>query len=489
MKLFQEDFPKIKLNTDGKLFHADITFRWFKNVFSVMLFFLVAVECVVVILINQSLYNGVEQYLDRRCETNVKTFSKLFIENQYDIYASASAFIGDLSDMDIRLEIYDSEGRNFLSTDGYSSLKTVNVEKADGIKRIERSSDIGERIMTMTVPLSDENGNVLGAIKYIISLENVYRVQMTYIILSLVAIAIVAVLVLLSGQYFIQSIVRPVETITNSAQLIAKGDFSIRTQKKYDDEIGKLSDAINNMAQELSKIDQLKNEFISSISHELRTPLTAIRGWNETIGLCDPETDNETIQKGLSVIDAETDRLGRMIEELLDYSKIQSGRFTLSKSKINLFTLLVDTLDIYSQKAAASGVDIEYDMPAYEPNITGDANRIKQVYINILDNAVKHSSTGGKIEIKMIKGQASYTIVFRDHGSGIKKEELPFIKGRFYKGSSTKPGSGLGLSICDEIINLHGGSLDIDSAEGDGTTVAITLPITTKEKSEPQKDE
>ena len=102
----------------------------------------------------------------------------------------------------------------------------------------------------------------------------------------------------MSGQYFIQSIVKPVNTIIDSAQKIAKGDFSIRTQKKYDDEIGKLSDAINNMAQELSKIDMLKNEFISSVSHELRTPLTAIRGWNETISTCDPETDGEVIKKG-----------------------------------------------------------------------------------------------------------------------------------------------------------------------------------------------
>ena len=185
--------------------------------------------------------------------------------------------------------------------------------------------------MIMNVPLRNSGGSVCGSIKYIVSLENVFRLQVIYTIASLAAVIFVAFLVFLSGQYFIQSIVKPVNTIIDSAQLIAKGDFSIRTQKKYDDEIGKLSDAINNMAQELSKIDTLKNEFISSVSHELRTPLTAIRGWNETIGMCDPETDGEVIKKGLSVIDAETDRLGKMIEELLDYSKIQSGRFTISK--------------------------------------------------------------------------------------------------------------------------------------------------------------
>lgn len=463
-----------------KFFHADITFRWFRSVFSFVLFFLIAVELVILFFVNDSLYSNVETYLDRRNETNTKTFSSLIVENQNDIYNAANSFMNSMSDLEnIRFEIYDLSGRNFLSSDGFTSLASFDISEANGKKTVTNDPVTGERLMIMNVPLRNSGGSVCGAIRYIVSLENVFRLQVIYTVASVVAIILVACLVFLSGQYFVQSIVKPVNTIIRSAQLIAKGDFSIRTQKKYDDEIGKLSDAINNMAQELSKIDTLKNEFISSVSHELRTPLTAIRGWNETISMCDPETEGDIIKKGLSVIDAETDRLGRMIEELLDYSKIQSGRFTISKSKVNLFTLVRETLDIYSQKATSAGIGIKYDTPAFEPVITGDPNRLKQVFINVLDNAVKHSPKDSTVEIHMLRTATTYSVIFKDHGSGIKKEELPFIKGRFYKGSSTKPGSGLGLSICDEIVNLHGGTLDIDSEQGEGTTVAITLPVAT----------
>jgi signal transduction histidine kinase len=465
-----------------KLFHADITSRWFRSVFSFVLLLLAAVELVILFFINSSLYSNVETYLDRRNEMNAGLFGTLIKENQNDIYKAANSFMNSVrDDGNVRFEIYDKDGRNILSSDGFTSRTLYDVSQANGEKTIIGDENTGEHLMILSSPLRNSGGSVCGAIKYTLSLENVIRLQTIYTVVSLAAVIFVAFLVFLSGQYFIQSIVKPVNTIIDSAQKIAKGDFSIRTQKKYDDEIGKLSDAINNMAQELSKIDMLKNEFISSVSHELRTPLTAIRGWNETISTCDPETDEEVIKKGLSVIDAETDRLGRMIEELLDYSKIQSGRFTISKSKINLFSLLLDTLDIYSQKATSAGISIRYDTPAFEPVVQGDPNRIKQVFINVLDNAVKHSPKNSTVEIYLLKGPGTYSVIFKDHGSGIKKEELPFIKDRFYKGSSTKPGSGLGLSICDEIINLHGGTLDIDSAEAEGTTVAITLPVTITE--------
>ncbi len=446
--------------------------------FSFILIFLAIVEIVILFLVNNSFYSSVETYLNRRSETNTKAFSSLIVEHQNDLYNAAGEFMNYIGDSNnIRFEIYDIDGKNLLSSDGFTSTAIFDVKQANGENVITNDPLTGERLMILSVPLRNSGGSVCGAIRYIVSLENVFRLQVIYTVISLIGVISVALLVFISGQYFIQSIVKPVNTIIGSAQLIAKGDFSIRTQKKYDDEIGKLSDAINNMAQELSKIDTLKNEFISSVSHELRTPLTAIRGWNETIGMCDPETDGDVIKKGLSVIDAETDRLARMIEELLDYSKIQSGRFTISRSKVNLFTLMRETLDIYSQKASSAGIEIKYDTPAFEPIVTGDPNRLKQVFINILDNAVKHSPKGSAVEIYLLKGTVCYTVIFRDRGSGIKKEELPFIKGRFYKGSSTKPGSGLGLSICDEIINLHGGTLDIDSIEGEGTTVSVSLPF------------
>lgn len=456
----------------------DITFRWFRNVFSFMLVFLVLVECIFIFSVTSTMYDSVTSYLERRNEINIKNFKSIIATGQYRIYEVSSEFMSGMTGIEnIYVEIFDTEGHLIISSDGCTAAdldRKFLKGKEDSV--VINKSVNGQRLMTMTSELKDDVGFDYGTIRYSVSLDKVNRKTAMYIVFSVLAIILVAALVFVSGQYFIQSIVKPVNGIIESAEMIAKGNFNIRLNKKYDDEIGKLSDAINNMAQELSKIDQLKNDFISSISHELRTPLTAIRGWNETISMCDPETDTDMINKGLSIIDSETKRLSTMVEELLDYSKIQSGRFAITKSRINLYNLACSVRDMYTQRSEQTGIDLILSDQPFDMMISGDSNRLKQVYINIIDNAFKHSTEGNSIEIYFTESEGYITTNIKDHGRGIKKEELPYIKEKFFKGSSTKPGSGLGLAICNEIVGLHGGTLDIDSIEFEGTTVSITLP-------------
>ena len=260
----------------------------------------------------------------------------------------------------------------------------------------------------------------------------------------------------LSGLYFVKSIVIPVRQIGATARQFATGDFSRRIQKKNDDELGELCDIINSMADELSNTEAVKNEFISSVSHELRTPLTAIKGWSETLnGIDDPEM----IKKGMRVITNETERLSQMVEELLDFSRIQNGRFTLMKSTMDILAELGEAVLIYQERAYHEQINIIYYEPDMLPFVYGDKNRLRQVFINIIDNAIKYSDPGDTVTIDAFEEDNMVVITITDTGCGISEADLPKVKSKFYKANHSRRGSGIGLAVADEIINMHGGIL------------------------------
>ena len=278
------------------------------------------------------------------------------------------------------------------------------------------------------------------------------------------------VLVLIIGLYFVKSIISPIRKMVGSAKKLAKGDFSEHIDYDREDEIGELCKSFNYMADELANSEKIKNDFISSVSHELRTPLTAIKGWSETI----LEMRNaETLIKGMRVITTETERLSSMVEELLDFSRIQNNRLMLQKDNIDILAELADAVLIYTERAAKNGIVINYHEPEGVAMIFGDKNRLRQVFLNIIDNAVKYSGNGGAVEIKI-----------SDSGCGISEEDLPKVKNRFYKANNTVRGSGIGLAVADELVSLHSGKLEIESKLGEGTTVTITLPTIQKKAEE-----
>jgi len=224
----------------------------------------------------------------------------------------------------------------------------------------------------------------------------------------------------------------------------------------------------------------MQTEFISSVSHELRTPLTAINGWGETL---EEEQDPEQLRRGMGIITKEARRLTNMVEELLEFSKMQDGRFTLRVEDMDLQAELEDAIYTYRQLFRQDGIDLTYDDGGemYENPIIGDPERIKQVLCNLLDNAAKHGGSGKRIHVTMRRKEDDYVVQIRDFGPGIPEAELPFVKQKFYKGSSKARGSGIGLAVCDEILSRHGGALQIDNAEGGGTVVSVILPVKTEE--------
>ena len=231
------------------------------------------------------------------------------------------------------------------------------------------------------------------------------------------------------------------------------------------------------MSLQINQNEKMQTEFISSLSHELRTPLTAINGWSETI-LSGGGIDEGT-RRGVKIIHKETQRLTEMVLELLDFTRIQDGRMTLNMELCDIRAEFEDTVFMYGSRLSQDGITLDYlENDGDIPEISCDPKRLRQVFLNILDNAAKHGGEGNRIEAAMDFENEEVVVRIRDYGSGIPEDELPLVKKKFYKGSSKARGSGIGLAVCDEIVTMHGGSITLENAEGGGTLVTVRIPAT-----------
>ncbi len=332
----------------------------------------------------------------------------------------------------------------------------------------------GERVLSYTAIIPVAN-STYHAVRYMVSTEKLDEALLAIYFFLAGGIVVILVLLLISNYYFIRSIVYPVKELTQVARGFAAGDLDARIVKHTDDEIGQLCDVLNFMADEMQKTEQMQNEFISSVSHELRTPLTAIRGWGETLAATGPD-DEQMRQNGMQVILKETERLSVMVEELLDFSRIQNGKLALSMEKMDLLAELEDAVLIYTERARRDGKKLYANAPEELPFIFGDRNRIKQVFINIIDNGLKYSDPGGVVTVD-VKTRGEVVIVrITDTGCGIEAKDMPRIKEKFFKANVTRRGSGIGLAVADELVMLHHGHLVVESEASVGTTVTISLP-------------
>ncbi|MBE6861966.1 MAG: HAMP domain-containing histidine kinase [Ruminococcus sp.] len=463
-----------------------ITKRWIFNNLGVLCLALVVIEMAFIYSVQNYYYSSAKQYLISKI--NAVT-SVLSIHSQ-DTSANFSAEIRNLLETfnekdKIELMAINSKGRVVLTSSGFSPDETVlmpdyeeAVETGEGYYVGKMPS--GEKIMAVSVPISSLNSEY-SSVRMVTSLAEIDNTVEGYIFAVTAICFAILLIIIVTGLFFAGSIVKPIRQISTIARKFAMGDFSVRIQNNSDDEIGELCTAINHMADELSNAEAMKNEFISSVSHELRTPLTAIKGWAETLML-DSDGNPDTMRKGVGVIVNETGRLSQMVEELLDFSRMQSGHFTLQSANMDILAELGDAVLIYSDKARRENISIIYNEPEMLPFVFGDKNRIRQVFINIIDNAVKYSSPGDTVTITAEQSGGNVKISVADTGCGIKESDLSKVKTKFYKANHTRRGSGIGLAVADEIISMHGGTLDIKSREGAGTTVIITLPA--KKKSD-----
>ena len=469
-----------------------ITKRWMLNTLSVILTIIISIVVCLIFLVTYLFQSSVEQSLSNASSELSLVFSGYTSDSSTSFASSARDYVENFKKKEqMEVMVINSTGRVVMTSTGFipsDDTKLTDFDQAkengDGFAFWNGKLSSGESAMSVTRIISNDSGTVVGAIRYIVSMDPVNNSIMLVSGLIIALGLVIISLVIISGLTFIRSIVKPIRNLSLIAAQIAHGDFSAseKIEHKYDDEIGDLCDAVSDMAKDLQTTEQMKNDFISRVSHELRTPLTAIKGWAETMQLSERgKLDRKTFDKGMGVIIKESTRLTSIVEELLDFSRIQSGRMVLMNEKLDILAEFDETIYMLKERAVKEGKHLLYDEPeAVYPPVYGDRNRLKQVFLNVIDNALKYTPKGGVVAAQVIYSKDEpdiIKIVITDTGCGISAEDLPKVKEKFYKANQTVRGSGIGLAVADEIMNLHNGSLDIESGEGVGTTVTLTFPV------------
>ncbi|MGG0822452.1 HAMP domain-containing sensor histidine kinase [Paenibacillus turicensis] len=415
-----------------------------------------------------------------RLANDYENYFKAYAENDPNYFTEMLRF---LAIPNTELTILNRKGEVRASSTQFQSDKPIQTSDVTGAlsgnlgsKWIGRQSGTGELVMAVSTPLRLK-GEDRYIIRYVTSLELVNKRLLNLTFISIGICGAVLALVTLFSVGLANSIVKPINNIRAVSAEMARGKFDTRIKGDYKYELGELATTLNYMAEEIVRSNQIKDDFISSISHELRTPLTGIKGWSETLtsGGFDPE---ET-KIGMGIIAKETDRLIGLVEEILDFSKLQQNEMKLVVGEVNMKELLQETMLNVWAKAEKKQIQLKLDNQSEKPVLAiGDGNRLKQVFLNIVDNAVKFSNENSWIDIVMsIRNESEVLVEVRDSGLGISEEHLKKVKDRFFQVNHQGGGTGLGLAITQQIIDLHHGTMNIASELGVGTTVSVTLPL------------
>ena len=457
--------------------------RWLLNTVGVI--FALGMVCVLAVTASFAAYyySNMESDMRFRARTTTEFFADYINQNYTEYYQSCMTYAKTFEDRNnIELQFINNRGKLVASSYGEwagQSPTTTEIAEAMTTRDIRpymgRDPATGERIMAVSSPMIYSNGEVIGVLRYVTSTKLVDQQIFLVALICFAVLLVVLTIVVTTSNYFIHSVMTPVAEITEKAKRISGGSYGIQIQTRYADEIGDLAETINELSSKISQNEKMQTEFISQLSHELRTPLTVITGWSETL-LMDENMDSDTRQ-GMTIISREAKRLTEMVVELLDFTRMQDGRMTLNVEPTDIRSEFEDTVFMYGSRLAQEGIELEYlDSDDDIPEIPCDPKRLRQVWLNVLDNAAKHGGEGGRIEASMSDESGMVVVRIRDYGPGIPEDEIPLVKKKFYKGSSKARGTGIGLAVCDEIVEMHGGTLTLENAEGGGTLVTIALP-------------
>lgn len=460
--------------------------RWLRNTLSIVLALVLLCVTALSITVAAYYYSSMQAGMEAKARTSTSFFETYIGKSYNEYYQSCAKFAQTFEAKDImELQFINTNYRIVASSYGQLSAKTAatsDITEAIETKQISsftgENPATGERIMAVSSPLIYSNGEVIGVLRYVTSLSRVDHQIMIFTLIIVLVGMLILLIVYISGRYYLKSILVPVSEITATAKRIASGGYGVQIQRQFDDEIGELADTINDMSNKISQSEKMQSEFISSVSHELRTPLTAISGWSETLLSAGGSVDSTEARRGLNIILRESRRLTGMVEELLEFTRMQDGRFTLNVTLSDIRAEFEDTVFMYGSRLKQENIELVYLENAEEiPEIPCDPSRMRQVFLNILDNAAKHGGEGGKITAEMCLEGDFVVVRIRDFGPGIPEEELPLVKKKFYKGTSKARGSGIGLAVCEEIVSMHNGTLELSNADGGGTLVTISLPV------------
>lgn len=425
-------------------------------------------------------YSGTAEILKNHAENSAQ-FSKRYMElSPYTIRDQVQDIQTNFSLPQAETQVISTDGKMLSSSEGFISHGKLDFpDIQDAFRKGEgtwmgTNPETDEHVLAVSVPL-ESDGKTVALLRFVSSLEPLDDNFKT-ILATLIGIGLsILLMVFVISTFFSRMITDPVVELTSASQKLAKGDLEARMTGTYKDEFHTLSQSFNDMGQELLKTEKLKNEFISSVSHELRTPLTSIKGWGETL-LTGDMKDEEEMKTGLHIITNETDRLIAMVEELLDFSRYAKGTFEISPHPFPFHRLVQEVVLQLDKKRLAKEMDIVLENG--EPiKLEADEHRIRQVILNLLDNAIKYSAPGSTITIRYHRDHGNLVFEVEDEGVGIEKNHLQQVLTLFYKENEKSEGVGLGLAISKQIIELHGGQLYVRSEKNVGTVAGFTLPL------------
>lgn len=455
-----------------------------RNNFTILTLLVVLVTDIFLILgIKEFYYKAVESQLVNRLEISMDYYYKNYADRSLESLVSDEF---DLLFLDVpsEIQILNKDGVILMDNIGVTDKNPINTSDIRDANTKNYGTWIGknnirnEFVIAVTSKIENSNNETIGYMRFLSSLKSQNSVIINTAIAIFAFSAVVMIIAITAATYIADTIVKPIRELTTIASLYIDGQYKSRANINTGDEIESLADALNALADEIVNKDKIKNDFISSISHELRTPLTSIKGW--AVVLKDSLENEELMEDGLSIIEKESDRLSKMVEDLLDFSRFISGRITLDKDTFNITSTVISVAKQMKLRANLNGLEFITEIYPDIVITVGDENRIKQILINLLDNAIKFTSEKGWVKIKTEVENENFVIIVSDNGVGISKEEINLVKEKFYKGRHSKSHSGLGLSISEEIAKLHGGSLDIFSEENIGTVVKVKIPIVTE---------
>jgi signal transduction histidine kinase len=453
--------------------------RWFVNYTMVILVVFIIIEGFFLVGLNNFYHKSAYNILVDRAKVTVDFYKKYYDTDLYNIEEISQLLINNYTDQEIaEIQILDLDGNILKSSNEFLIDEKSSYPKdvEDGIVEEKyMMPGTGEKVMSVYVPLENSAGTVIGILKYTTALTLIDASINRIFTFSLGILTLLILILSVLSFFFTRTLINPIESIITATEKLAKGNYNTRIDEEFKDEMQTLAISVNQMAEKIQESEKSKNEFISSITHEIRTPLTSIKGWSETI-ITGDMSDKEEIEVGLGIIIRETERLSSMVEELLEFSKLEAGNLKIFKEKVEIVTMCEDIISLYKGKFNKKNIEGKILNNKDEIYLKVDSNRIRQVIINILENAYKFSDYDSKIIINIHELKESVVIKIRDFGIGISDKNLEKVMNKFFKSDSKYAGSGLGLSISNEIVKLHGGHIEIDSELHEGTEVSIILP-------------
>ncbi len=425
--------------------------------------------------------NQIEKELLNACEkTNelmTRYYSNEITKEELTAWINAMAYISNLKIYILNPDtsvLHQANESGQMSMDTQIRQDILKIMEGETIKRLTSLSNDENSLVYVGIPLTynDQISGVIIAFSPLTEVEDLYGKVIKIMIIIILLVLLIGTIAILRVSVKISE---PITEISDYAKKIGKGEDVPDVEFESNDEIGMLAKSFNEMKKEIAISEQMRREIVANVSHELRTPLTSIIGFVK--GILDGVIPDEDKEKYLSIVYDEANRLKELTQDIVDVAKLESGNIELHKEVFNLNELTKEVYTEMEDLVKEKNLDFILEEKIENIELNADKARIRQVFINIINNSLKFTNKG-YIKITLDKENEKVSIVIEDTGIGVQKDRISHLFDKFYTANNygdATTGTGLGLSIVKNIVDLHGGNVTIDSVVGEGTTIKIII--------------